>query len=154
LAALHGRHEFEQGHWKEGWEDVTSLLKLARHVELGPVFIVHLVGYNIENTAIDVAAPYLPELKEVLPKDAAALLDKLPVGPTAAQIVVKEKEVTTTWLIDELKKAEQRKEGSWQEIWKEILGAPGEGEKVDPNVVKSARTFKEAIKLLEDILPL
>ena len=39
LAALHARHEFEQGHWKEGWEDVTDLLKLGRHVEMGPQFV-------------------------------------------------------------------------------------------------------------------
>ena len=44
LAALHARHEFEQGHWKAGWEDVTALLKLGRHVEMGPQFVVTMGG--------------------------------------------------------------------------------------------------------------
>ena len=34
LTALHARHEFEQGHWKAGAEDVTALLGLARHLEV------------------------------------------------------------------------------------------------------------------------
>ena len=70
LAALDARHEFKQGHWKTGWEDVIAQLKLARHVETEPIMILQLVGYAIEMTAIETAAPYLPELKSVLPESA------------------------------------------------------------------------------------
>src|SRR5262249_3802905 len=40
LAALHARHEFEQGHWRAGAEDVTALLQLARHLETDPPLIL------------------------------------------------------------------------------------------------------------------
>jgi len=36
LAVLDARHEFEQAHWKAGWDDVVALLRLARHVESDP----------------------------------------------------------------------------------------------------------------------
>ena len=67
LAALHARHEFSQGHWESGWADVSAIQKLARQVEAEPIMIVQLVSYAIEATAIDAAAPYLPELKSALP---------------------------------------------------------------------------------------
>src|SRR6266540_584855 len=77
LTALHARHEFEQGHWKAGAEDVTALLKLARHLEQEPIMIVQLVGYAIETIAIEVAAPYLPELKPVISQAVSDVLDGL-----------------------------------------------------------------------------
>ncbi len=125
LTALHARHEFEQGHWKAGAEDVTALLKLARHLEQEPIMIVQLVGYAIETIAIEVAAPYLPELKPVISQAVSDVLDGL----------------------------QKRKEGSWHDVWKQVLSAPGEGDAVDRDLVESAKTFEQAIKLLEDLLP-
>jgi hypothetical protein len=151
LAALHARHEFEQGHGKAGWDDVTDLLRLARHVETDPLMINQLVGYSIEAIAIEAAAPYLPQLKPILPATAP---ETLPAGPTLAQLVLKEKQVGPVWLIRELRQAEKQKEGSWQDVWKTVLAAPAEGERVDPELVKSAKTFDQAVRRVEDLLPL
>src|SRR5262249_21936293 len=106
LTALHARHEFEQGHCKAGWQDVTDLLALARHLEKDAIMIVQLVGYSIEAIAIESAAPYLPDLKAALPESASAVLEKLPARPTLQQMVLAEKRVAPVWLIEELKKAE------------------------------------------------
>jgi hypothetical protein len=149
LAALHARQEFEHGHPKAGWEDVTDLLKLGRHVGMGPQFVARWVGYKIETMAIEAAAPYLPQLKAVLPEPASAVLDTLPAGPTLPQMVLSEKKIGLMWVIEQLKTAEQTKEGSWQGVWKNIFAAPQ-----DRDLAQSAKTFEQAVKLLEDLLPL
>jgi hypothetical protein len=154
LAALHARHEFAQGHWKAGAEDIIALLELARNLETDPPPIIqHLVGYAIETVAIQTAAPYLPELKSVLADPASAVLNRLGKRVNLAQMVLKEKQIGAQWFIGELKKAERHKEGSWQDVWKHVLGAPAEGERVDQELAKSARTFEQAVKILEDLLP-
>jgi hypothetical protein len=153
LTALHARHEFEQGHWKAGAEDVTALLGLARHLEADPPAIIqYLVGCAIETVAIRTAAPYLPELKAVLPGPASAALQELGAGATLQQMVLKEKEMGARWFLRKLKRAEQHKKGSWQDLWKHVL-VPAEGHREDQDLVKSATTFEEAVKLLEDLLP-
>src|SRR5262245_51624314 len=48
LAALHGRHEFEQSHWEAGVEDATAILALSRHVGLDPSFLCIIVRYRLE----------------------------------------------------------------------------------------------------------
>jgi hypothetical protein len=155
LAALDARHEFKQGHWKTAWEDVIAQLKLARHVETDPIMILQLVGYAIESTAIETAAPYLPQLKPVLPEPASALLETLPGRPTIGQMLLKEKEVGPIWLIHAITETEQAKPGSWKEVWKQSLGPAVEGPENQYEVlVQSAQTFEQAIKKLEEILPL
>jgi hypothetical protein len=153
LAALHARHEFEQGHWKAGSEDVAALLQLARHLKMDRMIIPNLVGYSVEALAIEAAAPYLPELKSALPAAASAALAAPPAGPTMAQMVLLEKQIGATWFLQELKRAERNKAGSWQDVWKEVLAAPEEGGRVDRGLVNSAKSFDEAVKLLEDLLP-
>ena len=151
LAALHARHEFEQGHWKTGAEDVTALLRLTRHLEMEPLLIHQLVAYSIEMTAIQAAAPYLEALKQAIPETASAVLDAPPEGATLPQMVLKEKQIGPMWLIQQLKEAEQRRPGSWQDFWKKIF-AQEEGP--DRDLAESVKTFGEAIKRLEDGLPL
>ena len=154
LAALNARHEFEQGHWKAGAEDVTDLLKLARHLETPPMMIVQLLGFMVETTAIEAAAPYLPQLKPVLPEVVSAALDGLPARPTLPQMVLKEKQIGPEWLIQRLTEAEQQRKGSWQAAWKELFFAPNEkGEDQNRELTQSAGTFDQAIKMLEDLLP-
>jgi hypothetical protein len=150
LAALHARHEFEQGHWKEGAQDVAALMKLARHLEVDPMPLQHVMAYAIERMALEAAAPYLPELKQALPEAASDVLDTPPAAPTPQQLVLCEKQIMPLWLIQELKQAEQHKEGSWQAVWKEVFQWP-EGKSPDP--VPAAQTLEQALKLLEDILP-
>jgi hypothetical protein len=150
LAALHARHEFEQGHWQAGAEDVTALLKLARHMQMDRMIIPNLVGYRIETMAIEAAAPYLPELKRILPEAVSAVLAAPPAGPTLSEMVLLEKQIAATWIIRELKEVEEHKKGAWQEVWKEVFDHP-EGSGRD--LLGTAKTFKQAVKLLEDLLP-
>jgi hypothetical protein len=151
LAALHARYEFEQGHPGAGWEDVIDLFKLGRQVGRGPQFVVRWVDYRIETMAIAAAAPYLPALKPVLPGAAPAVLEGLPAGPTLAQMVLSEKQVGLKWVIEKMKEAERHKEGSWKDVWKSLFPAP-EGQ--DREVIQSVRTFEQAVRFLEDLLPL
>ncbi len=154
LTALHARHEFEQGHWQAGWDDVTAMLKLARDIEQAPIMIANLVGYRIESIAIDAACPYLPDLKPVLPA-ASDFLDRPPARERFRQLVLKEREIGPLWLIRELKETERREPGSWQRLWNDTLLAPAEQlNDRDREAIRSVRTFEQAIKLLEAILPL
>lgn len=150
LAALHARHEMEQGHRQAGAEDVADLLKLARHLEMNPMIIPNLVGYRIEAIAIEAAAPYLPELKQVLPEAASTVLTAPPAGPTLSQMILFEKQISMWWLIRQLKEAEQRKQGSWQELWKGFFNAP-QGR--DREFREAAKSFEQAVKMLEDAVP-
>lgn len=150
LVALDARHEFEQGHWKAGVEEVSALLRLARHLEMEPMMIQQLVAYGIERTAIDVAAPYLPELKAVLSPEVSDLFDSPAATATLAQMVILEKQLVPAWLIHELKQAENRKPGSWADVWKELFGeAPG----AEQQFVQPTQTLDETLKMLEDLLP-
>jgi hypothetical protein len=154
LALLHARQEFEQGHGKEGWEDLTDVLKLGRHVGVDPQLVVRWVGYRIETYAIEAAAPYLPELKPILPEAASAVLDTLPAGPTLPQMILEEKRTGLLWTIQELRKAEQQKEGSWQGVWKSLVDPPWlESQNRDLVLIQSVKTYEQAIKRLEDLLP-
>jgi hypothetical protein len=149
LTALHARHEFEQGHRQAGWDDVTALLALGRHLEMEALFIQRWVGRAIESIAIDAAAPYLPELKPVLPATVLADLDALPAGATLQQVVLKEKQVFLMSAIRQLKEAERQKPGAWKDFWKSGFDLPetrGSG--------PSVQTFEQAVKWLEDFLPL
>jgi len=155
LTALDARHAFTQSDWQAGSDNVIALLAMAHHLESEPVFIIqYLVGYAIEAVAIQTAAPYLPELKSVLPGPASTAIDRLRTGAKVPQMVLKEKQIGAEWFLGELKKAEQQKKGSWQEVWKRVLAPPAEGQPPDPNLVKSATTFEQAVKRIEDLLPL
>jgi hypothetical protein len=157
LAALNARHEFEQGHGKAGWENVTDVLKFGRHLEMEPLFIQRFAGRALESVAIDAAAPYLPELKSVLPEAAYTDLDALPAGATLEQVVLEEKEVFLTSIIRKLKSAEQHEKDSWQNAWKEIFHAilvsSEQNDHLKRESVQSVKTFEQAINWLEDLLP-
>ena len=157
LAALNARHEFEQGHGKAGWEDVTDVLKLGRHLEMEPLFIQRFAGRALESVAIDAAAPYLPELKSVLTEAAYTDLNALPAGATLEQVVLGEKEVFLMSIIRKLKSAEQHEKGSWQNVWKEmfhaILVSSEQKDLPKRDSIESVKTFEQAINWLEDLLP-
>ena len=154
LAALHARHEFEQGHWQAGWDDVLALFKLGRDVEMCPQLVGTMVGYAIETTAIEAASPYLLGLKSVVTKPATAVLDALPVAPTLQQMILNEKQMGLVWLIRKLEEAERHKEGSWRDTWKQYVDVPEEGgQGTNRDSEQSVRTFEQAIKMLEAFSP-
>ncbi len=158
LVGLHARYEFSQKHWKAGWNDISALVQLARHVETAPLMIAQLVGYAIETVAIDAAAPYLPEMKQALPAHAAASLAVLPKEPTAAELLAVEKQVGPLWLLNKLKDAERREPGSWQMPWKETFEAAFAGNEgsasANRDTILGVKSFDQATKWLEELLPL
>ncbi len=158
LAALHARHEFSQGHWESGWEDVSAIQILARQVEAEPILIAQMVGYAIEATAIDAAAPYLPEFKSILSQNASTALTSLPAEPTIPQLLLKQKQMGPLWLLERLKAAERRQPGAWQTAWKETVDtAPrgNEGEaRANRDAIQSVKSFAQATKWLDELLPL
>lgn len=153
LAALRARHRFAQGDAKGALADVVAMLRLARHVETDPIMVNHMVGYVIEGMAIQAAAPHLPGAKAAL-ADVSATLDKLPAGPTVADMLKSENQSFLGWMIRELKAVEKAKPGAWLGLWKEVTGVPAEGGEPVPDVVKNVKSFDEAIKLTEGLTPL
>ena len=120
--------------------------------------IEQLVGYAIATTAIDAAAPYLPELKSALPPNAAAAMSAVPAEPTIAQLLLKEKQVGPLWLLDRLKAAERHQPGSWRMVWKETFDAAlaaSEGEAgANREVIQSVKSLEQATKWFDEMLPL
>jgi hypothetical protein len=158
IAALDARHEFDQGHWAAGADDVVALLRMARHLELDPVMVVQSMGYGIERLAVEVAAPYVPSWKSIKTDAVSAALNALPPGPTYEQIFQTEKQVGPIWLLKRIKDAESREKGGWQKDWNEIIkaiatateGADG----VSSELARSAQTYEQATAAIENLLPL
>jgi hypothetical protein len=148
LAALHARHEIEQGRVEAGAEDAAAILALARHVGSDPIMISILVRYLIEGTAIDLMASYLPELQGHASRIVAAY-ETLPAGATFQDAYLKmEKEHTVRWLANRLREAEAKKKGAWREVWKNATDRPG-----GLDVINRVDSVDQAIKLTEDLLP-
>ncbi|HKB04082.1 MAG TPA: hypothetical protein VKD90_17805 [Gemmataceae bacterium] len=152
LAALHARAEFEQEHGKAGGEHVLAILRLGRHVQTDPIMVNHLVGYSIEQLAIDAAAPYLPSLKGQMPADAAAALDRLPASPPLSGIMAQERDSFLRWTITQLTAAEAKKPGSWQDFWKGLFA--GDENPDNRRVAESAKTVEQAVQMVEGLIPL
>src|SRR5262249_11957064 len=100
-------------------------------------------------TALEAAAPYLADLKSIIPSGA---MEALPARPTVPQMILMEKETEPLWVIHQLKEAEQREAGSWQSFWKKLL------QLTDSAAVKAqgqaVKTVDQAIRSIEDGLPL
>src|SRR5262249_24544052 len=147
LAALHGRHEFEQSHWEAGVEDATAILALSRHVGLDPSFLCIIVRYRLETFALDLLAPYLLELQALWPRILAAY-DALPPGATYQQAFVAEKKYFIEWLVRRLREAETQQKGAWRDVMKRAFVAPEVEE-----VVQKLGTYERALQQTEAVLP-
>lgn len=148
LAALHARREFEAGRWDAGTDDAEAILALARHVGTEPTMISILVRYAIEATAVDLLAPYLPELRGRAGAVVAAY-ESLAPGATFEQAYRSmEKEHTVRWLLDRLREAERRKPGSWRDVWQKTFDAPE-----SRDVAARVTTFEQAVAAISDLLP-
>jgi hypothetical protein len=146
LAALHGRYHFERGNKIALRDDATAIMALGRHIGRDPILICILVRYLIEDTAIDLVAPYVPEMKAPYPQ-AVAMYDNLPKGATVQQTLPIEKKHMAGYVIRELTRLEQAKKGAWRNSWINMLGPDA------PDSLKKLGTFEEAIELTEDLLP-
>jgi hypothetical protein len=147
LAALHGRHEFEEGRAESGLADAIAMLALARHVERDPIMVSLLVGYSIESAGIDLVAPHLTDSKLFLP-DFSREIEALPPAATVRQTILTEKEFMAKWLLGALEEADQTKRAPWRELWREML--------VDteaPEFVTQVKSRDQAMTWLKDLLP-
>ncbi|MBO0701131.1 MAG: hypothetical protein J2P46_22230 [Zavarzinella sp.] len=151
LAALTARSEFERGDAKAGWGHVMDMLRLARHVEVDPIMINQLVGYAIEATAIDAAAPHLPGLKDAL-ADAPAALDRLPAAMSLSKMLAAEQANFLRTTIRHLKAAEEKKPGSWQDVWKGLFA--GDENPETRALADSAKSLDQAVQMVEGLIPL
>jgi hypothetical protein len=143
LAALHARHEFDQGHWQAGIDDAKAIMVLGRHAGRDRTLISLLVRCLIEGITVDLVAPYVPELKA-----APAKVTSMPAALSLPQIIVLEKKYMAGWVIKKLKAADQQKKGSWRQLWKEMLAM---SEISDP--IENVETVEEAAKMMENVLP-
>jgi len=109
-----------------------------------------LVRLAIEGFVIDAIAPYAPEIKASY-KQSKAAFDSLPPAATLLQTIGTEKKYMAGWIITHLKYEEGRRPGAWREFWKGLLS--GDGETKIPDSVKNLTSVGEAIKMVEDLLP-
>ncbi len=151
LAALHARYEFEHGRFKEGVEDVTDVLIMARHLDPDPSLISTLVRAAIETIAIETLAPYLPRLDAASFKALSAKLDNLPAGELIQQKLQSESKFMLGSIVKLLQEAEKQKSGSWRDALKMVFGVEGGGDA--PDVIKAIPSLEKAVKLLEDLDP-
>ena len=84
LACLRARMRFKEGRTADAVDDLVDCLTLSRHISVGSVSIMVLVGYSIENRAIQVLAHDLPKLNPEMLRSLAKRLDGLPQGGSQA----------------------------------------------------------------------
>jgi hypothetical protein len=147
LAALDARRAFENGNWKAGRRDATSIMVLARHIGRDPVMINLLVRLGLEGLVIDVVAPYVPDLKASY-SEAVAMFAAMPPAPTLEQSILFEKKWFAGWIVPKLKEEEQRRKGAGLELWKKFIDADG------AESLKKVATIEEIYKLVEGVIPI
>jgi len=147
LAALDARRAFENGNWKAGRRDLTSMMVLARHSSRDPVMIGLLVRLAIEGVAIDTFAPYVSQLK-TSHSEAVAMFEAMPPAVTLPQSILFEKKWMGGWITPKLRQEEQRQKGAGLELWKKFFDENA------PESIKNVATLDEVIKLVEDGMPI
>lgn len=147
LAALRGRYEFEKGNWKVGRDDARAIVTLGRHVGQEPVLIARLVGYLIEDLAIDLVAPYVLEHKAPYPQ-SLAMFEALPPAATLPQTILVEKKYMGQWAIDKIKEEEKRNQGAGFLLWKKFIDGAEDAE-----ALTKIDNLEEVLKRIEEALP-
>ncbi len=149
LAAFQLRTDFNQGKKAEGIARFGQILKLARHAGSDPILISILVGYAIENMALDAIAPYLPSLNATQLASLQKHMEGLPAFAQVKTTIATEKEYMYGWLIRKMEEAERTKPGSWRTAWVNTLDT------ADSNYQKLSRisTYNEARKLADNLGP-
>jgi hypothetical protein len=132
LAALHARNEMERGNQGALGSHATAIMVLARHVGRDPFLVCLLVRFNIEETVVDLVAPYVPQI-EVPYDKSVAMFQALPAAPSVLQSVAAERKFLVEWMPKELRRAEEGKKGAGLELWQAMLGpeTPDELKQID-----------------------
>jgi hypothetical protein len=147
LAALDARRAFENGNPKAARRDLTSIMVLARHASRDPVMIGVLVRLLLENLVVDTVAPYVSDIK-ASHSQAVAMFESLPPAVNLEQSILFEKKWMGGWIVPHLRAEEQRQKGAGLELWKKFIDAEA------PPSLRNVATLDEAIKLVEDAIPI
>jgi hypothetical protein len=147
LAALDAHRAFENGNPKAARRDLTSIMVLARHASRDPVMIGLLVRLLLENLVVDTVAPYVSDIK-ASHSQAVAMFESLPPAVNLEQSIRFEKKWMGGWIVPHLRAEEQRQKGSGLELWKKFIDADA------PPSLRNVATLDEAIKLVEDAIPI
>jgi hypothetical protein len=142
LAALDARRAFEADQGHRARDDAFGMFALARQVGGDHTLVSMLVCYNIEELAIDVVAPYLPEVNASY-EDAVAMFESLPPSPPISQGVLCEQQMALS-IIDQLKKAEEQRPGAWQKVWHSMLGKDASGP------LKDVESLDKLVEMMEE----
>jgi len=151
-ACLRARLAFADGRSAEGLDDALAVMALGRHVAVDPIMVSLLVGYALEQQAVNVLAPVLPKL------DAAALrrlgegLDGLPSAATIEQALIMEQRYFSGWAIRWLKDLERSRAGDLRAKVRALLSDDSEDSKAILKLVDDG-SAKRLIQALEDLGP-
>jgi hypothetical protein len=105
---LRARIRFEEGKSAEAVDDLVAAMTLGRHVSLTGTNIMLLVGFAIENLAIETLAHDLPKLDAGLIKDLTTRLNALPTGMNSAMSTKTEERFFLDWFIRKAKGAKDK----------------------------------------------
>src|SRR5262249_15308625 len=78
LACLRASVAFQEGRDPDAFSDLLDLLVLARHLGAGRLYVCGLVQFAIEQTAIGIAAMFVPRQARSTLAAAMARLDAMP----------------------------------------------------------------------------
>jgi len=140
LSCFRARYRMEKGKHEEAVDDLLDVFVLARHVGYKSPLIALLVGYALDNVAIETAARYLPKMSTRALDKLVAGLDKLPPGGTFRDALQADKQFGPIWLKTQLKEGK----GEWQ-------GAFGKAEAARGLLMLAGA--KDPLKLLEECDP-
>ena len=109
LACLRARQGFQTGQNPDGAiDDLLAAMTLGRHVSVDGSLIAVLVGYSIENRAIETLAVALPKIDAKTIKDVKARFDALPPFATEASALLACEKVTLDWFIRKVKETKDK----------------------------------------------
>src|SRR3954465_10409155 len=116
LAGLDARAAFEDKQNDRGRDDVFNMVVLARQAGRDHTLVSALVCYAIEGIAVDVVAPYIPELGGAY-EEAMIAYKTLPARP-GLEAAARCEKLLAGAIITQLREVEERQPGTWRSTWR------------------------------------
>ncbi len=110
LACLRARLRFADGKNAEAVNDIIAAMTLGRHSSHNGVYIMVIVGYAVEQRAIEALAQYLPKLDAASIKELRKRLDALPPMETLATALRTEEKWALDWLVQRVRETKDKEE--------------------------------------------
>ena len=155
LAALHARHEFEQGHWEAGWDDVDRPAETGpRTWRWAPNLSAALVGYRDRDDRDRGGGP-LPAGVEIGPPRDRVRRPGCAAGRADAPANGPRGEANRVGLADPGAEGGRTAQGRLlaRRLEKFVDLPDRAGAEPTGTRSQSVKTFEQAIKMLEDLLP-